>query len=157
MSVAAKTAEPTAPSAPFDALIPSREYRARDFSYYEDWLRRWTAVSVFGAIYLAMAGLEVAWAGSTFGTMGVGYLGLAVLLFVVVTPVLYTFVSGETAFAAILAAFTVGGVGFTIIANWNASPLATLLYFSVLGGATFVAGVTMSLVARRALRESGDL
>ena len=151
MTLPAPPAAPTSPSRAFDALLPARRYRARDFEFLEDLVYRWTAVAVFGAAYLAIAGfLWVAAAGS-LGITAEVTLFSGVVLFVVVTPIVFTFVSGESAFATILAGFSSGGAFLSIVTHVNDSALGTFLYFAVAGSVCVGTGVGLALKNRAAL------
>lgn len=156
MSLPAPPVEAPQRAPPFDALLSARRFLAKDFEYYEDGLKRWAAVAVFGAIYLALALFILDSFGGYLGFDGVSLIILGVVLVVIVTPILFTFVSGETAFATLFAGFTAGAVGLSIIANWNGSMLGTFLYFAVIGVATFALGFTMWRATRATLRAVGD-
>ncbi len=151
MTLPTPPAAPTSPGGAFDALLPARRYRARDFEFLEDLVYRWTAVAVFGGAYLAIAGFLWVAAGGSLGVSAEITLFSGVLLFVVVTPIVFTFVSGESAFATILAGFTAGAAFMSIVTHVNNSALGTFLYFAVVGSACFGAGVGLALKSRAAL------
>jgi hypothetical protein len=146
------------PSA-LDALLRPKVYDPRDFSYFEDAKRRWTAVAVFGGILGITAGLFLfaPWLSPANGPdrfdpvlEGIRLVLTATVVLFLVSPLLW-FLHSEATFAGLASGSTLFVVGLLMVAGMDRSWFVTLAGLYVVGAVCAEIGGILSIRLERIL------